>query len=402
MRLFFLAILVILLAGLILFGLGDTVISIAGTSIPAQTPNTNGIRLPSQHGAFYAEGRYWLFYYDTDEEISFKSSTDGESWSSATKIGDAALYGATFDVVFDGTYVHYIRNLDYLGGNDYLGIAYRRGIPQSDGSINWSAAEQTVLEDTEVANDMQLAVDSDGYAWIGYGGSDTPLYGYPTIIKSATSDGTWSTASGFPYTFFETDDWIVIPVSQTFGQVYCIVYRTHTSTEVIKGYQWDGDSWGSEEEATTSLLKNGSGNGYFGMLSAVAIEDDIHLAFTATSGGLKHVKRTSGSWGSESTIEGTLLGWDTSPVLTRRTNGDLVCCWLYCNGSHTIEKSYYKEYSEGTWDITATELTDEYDDKFVRLGSLQSYYEEMEWRFSLIYQVYDSGAYDIVHVIIDF
>ncbi len=398
MRLLFLAILVILLAGLILFGLGDTSISIAGTSTPAQTPSKTGIRLSSQHGAFYDAGRYWLFYYDIDGNLSFKSSTDGESWSSATTVDDLPLYGATFDAVFDGTYVHYVRNTYYSPPN-YYGIAYRRGIPQDDGSISWSAVEQIVLDNTEVANDMQLAVDSDGCVWIGYGGV-TASYGYPTVIKSSTNDETWATASGFPHTFFETIDWFVIPVPQTSGKVYCIVYRTGTSEEKILGYQWDGSSWGYREEATNSSLSNYSGDGYFGMLSAVAIEDDIHLAFTATSGGLKHVKRTSGSWGSESTIEETLLGWDTSPVLTRRTNGDLVCCWLYCNGSHTIEKSYYKEYSEETWDITATELTDEYDDKFVRLGSLQSYYEEMEGRFSLVYQVCDSGAYDIVHVII--
>jgi hypothetical protein len=251
---------------------------------------------------------------------------------------------------------------------------------------------------------MQLAVDSDGYVWIGYGGT-VPNFGYPTVIKSSTNDGTWSTASGFPYTFFTTDDWFVIPVPQTSGKMYCIVYRTTTSEEVIKGYQWDGYAWGTSEDATSSLLSNNSGfpiSGYFGMLSAVAVGDDIHLAFTTSDDKLKYVKRSSGTWSSESMIENTLTYWSSSPVLTKRLNGDLVCFWIHSDESTTT--SYYKECINDTWDTDATGLLIT-DLPTTYSCSLQSYYEEYagaQGQVVLVYQpVIAAGSpYDILHLVI--
>jgi len=383
--------------------LGNVVLADPLISTVAQSDTPYNIRLTSQHGAFYDAGRYWQLYIDDEQDICFKTSTDGEAWSSATEIGDAAYRGATYDVFFDGTYVHYVRNTA-LDSPDYKGIAYRRGTPQSDGSITWCEVEQTVLANTVIANDIQLAIDSNGYVWIGYAG-DQSNYGYPTVIKSSTNDGTWSTAAGFPYEFFDTeDDWFVIPVAQTSGKVYCIVYRSATSEEVIKGYQWDGDSWEAQQDATTSDLSNGSGSGYFGMLSAVGIGDDIHLAFRATAGGIKHVIRTSGSWGGESTIEATLLSTKSTPVLTKRLNGDLVCSWSYAIWDFPTGSDcwvYCKVYSDGSWDSSATEVLYS-EDSFEYPYNLQAYYEEYEGMngdFVFAYESTLSVPYNIIHVI---
>jgi len=389
-----LSILLIIACLVAVLPLGNAVLADALISTVAEAGSDVGIRLPSQHGAFYAEGRYWIFYLDTNDDLSYKTSTDGSSWSSATKIADLPYTaGAFFDVVYDGAYVHYVRNLDYDSG-EHLGIAYRRGAPQSDGSVTWSTVEQTALVDTEGAFDIQLAIDSNGYAWVGYGNDNI----HPTVIKSSTNDGTWSTAAGFPYTFFETTYWLVIPIAQTSGKVYCIVYRTLTSEDTIRGYQWDGSSWESQQVATSSLLSNPTGDGYYGMLSAVAINDDIHLVFMDSGEDIMYAARIAGSWGAEATVEDTIVADYSSPVLTKRISGDLICCWL-----HSDDKSYYKNYSEGSWDASATELTDESVNEFTSERCLQAYYEEYETgpAFVLVYQTGTSGllGYDIVHVI---
>lgn len=358
-------------------------------STPATTTSEWCLRLSSQHGAFYAAGRYWLFYIDaTEGDAYYKTSSDGENWSSATLLADIAHGGATFDVVFDGTYVHYIRNLSFSFPY-YRGLAYRRGTPQSDGSISWSAAEQTVYY-TTIAEDVQLAIDSGGYPWIGHSYS---TFRYPSITKSSTNDGTWSTASGFPHYFFFSSNWWVIPVPQTSGKMYCLVYQTEGSESTIRGYAWNGSTWGSQEVATSSLLSNGVGDGIFGMLSTVAIGDDIHLAFMASNDDIKYVKRV-GSWGSEETIEGTTCDVHRRPVLTKRTNNDLICYWL-----HNTDKAYYKKCVSGAWDGSPTELFDETADGFTLEYLLQSYYEELSGNIVLVYQTKTSSPYNIRHVI---
>jgi len=90
---------------------------------------------PFQRKSFYAAGRFWVFYSDGSNMV-YRTSTDSSSWSSATTVR-ACTYGFKFSIWFDGTYLHYAYS-------DVSAIYYRRETPNSDGTITWSAAEQTV------------------------------------------------------------------------------------------------------------------------------------------------------------------------------------------------------------------------------------------------------------------
>ena len=184
---------------------------------------------------------------------------------------------------------------------------------------------------------------------------------------------------------------------KTLGKVYCLIYRTDFSEEIIKGYAWDGDSWESQQDATTSGLSNIHGSGYFGMLSAVNDGDDIHLVFMDASGDIQHVIRSLGTWGSEVEVEGTTLAAYSSPVLTKKGSGHLICYWL-----HSDDWSYHKVYYDGSWDASATRLTDETSDTFTAEYNVQAYYEEYGDKICLLYQTGASANYDIVHAIVNY
>lgn len=161
-------------------------ISFAPVAIDATTDKyaTND---PKQWKTLFAAGLYWAFY-NTGSQIVFKTSSDGSTWSAATPVCPVSG-GYQFCIFFDGTYIHYARGSST--------IFYRRGIPQSNGTIAWSATEQQVATGIQVSTVVPMvAVDSGGFPWISVEGSGTTVAA--TIYKSSTNDGTWVTASGFP------------------------------------------------------------------------------------------------------------------------------------------------------------------------------------------------------------
>ena len=342
----------------------------ANESTVTTTSSHFGCRLPAQRSSFFCAGRFWVFYDDYSllgSDLKYKTSTDGSSWSSATTVASPLSgHAAVYDLVFDGAFVHYVMNPAKSGSN-YAGIRYRRGTPQSDGTISWSASEQTVLSDSSPANDIQLALDSGNYPWIGYATAQGT--GSPTVIKSANNDGTWSTASGFPHTFSGTD-YLVIPIALSDSKVCCLKYKTASGTtpsEIIRSILWNGSSWESEQEATSSHLKAKVEGGFYCQLCACGSGADVHLVFQSSTSIIKYVKRTGSSWGSETTIESSLLGAYSSPVISN--NGvDLYAFWLH------NERIYYKKYQGGSWDANATELFHE-TEGLTALYCNQCYYQ---------------------------
>lgn len=118
---------------------------------------------PVQRKSFYASGRHWVFYGD-GKNMVYKTSRDAENWSGATTVRPC-VQGYYFSVWFDGTCVHYAA----YPGTSGSPLVYRRGIPESSGSITWSAPEQTVVPG-KLGNQYKfpfVAVDSYGYPWIG-------------------------------------------------------------------------------------------------------------------------------------------------------------------------------------------------------------------------------------------
>ncbi|GAI10746.1 unnamed protein product, partial [marine sediment metagenome] len=271
----------------------------------------------------------------------WSTSVDGESWSPANIIrsGDA---GHKVSVWFDGTYLHYV----YMPLAEASPIYYRRGVPNTDGSITWSVDEQVVKsgEAGVMFVAVHIAVDSYGYPWITYLSINDVRR--PFVTKSSTNDGTWVTQDGFPYQVFPTTrdcDLNVVPL--TAGKVYVIVAYTNG---IIRGKLWTG-SWGPEESATVSRIPHGTA------FSTTAINDDVHVVFLTTANDIIHVERTYGvGWSSEVVVQPSVSG-GSYPIISHDIS-ELYCFWAH---SPVTDHVYYKKCVEGVWDATPTDWIDD-------------------------------------------
>ncbi len=330
--------------------LEDPVVVQASTVIGTSTISS-ATQYPNQRKTFYAAGLHWVWYVD-GTNFGYRTSADGATWSSFTSVGavnGGAAYGYSGSACFDGTYVHYVR-FTYPTGTNY--IYYRRGTPVSDGSITWNAAEQLVITNPGNYNYLapMIAIDSNGYAWIGMyrsvsAASTTYL---PLVFKNANNNGTWSTASGFPYALSATNDttWRVSILPLTGGKVYAIYSR---DGQPGKGKLWNGSTWGSEE---TTMADAELGYGH----SAVANGDDIYLVYlnNTLATGIMYNKRigSTGLWGTEAAVQAS-AATAMVPVLSMDpATNNLYCFWA---GAPTAVHIYYKKCVNGTWDTNPTD-----------------------------------------------
>lgn len=350
--------------------------STVGTSI------TNLAVIPFlQRKAFYANGCFWVFYSD-GTNIVYRTSTDGSSWSSPTVL-KAGIYGRYFGVWFDGTYLHYAHALE----SSSYGLYYRRGTPNSDGIITWSAPEQTVHQASGTYYYYpQICVDSGGYAWIAVRRYPT---GYePVIFKNANNDGTWSTASGFPYTLESGVNRPpkVIPLT---NQKIVVFWMSGTSN-VLRAKLWSGSSWEATENATSSNLQSASS------FSPVNEGDDIHLVFLKqTTYDVVYQKRTYGSgWGSEETIQSSTISSSFPQLAKNPVNNDLYCFWA---GFPTADHIYYKKRSGTTWNVDPTDWIDESTEHLTFNNFLISYYQSYTAKIAVIYVRKTGSPYDVRH-----
>ena len=158
--------------------------STIGTSSSSNAPYRS-----FQRKSFYANGLFWVFYSDGTNMV-YRTSSDGSTWSSASTVR-ASGDGTQFSTYFDGTYISYAMLPTYSGSDT---IYYRRGAPNSDGTITWSASEQTVGT-SSYTTAVSIGVDSSGYPYIAYR-AQSPRYCF--VTKSSTNNGAWTTASGYP------------------------------------------------------------------------------------------------------------------------------------------------------------------------------------------------------------
>jgi hypothetical protein len=362
--------------------------SVVGTS------TTNLATLyPFQRKSFYANGRFWVFYSDGTNMV-YSTSTDGSTWSSATTVR-AATSGGQFSVWFDGTYLHYA----YAAASR---IYYRRGTPNSDGTITWSADEQTVSTAYNKADYPMVSVDSNGYAWIGYADKSGITY-FPYVIKSGNNDGTWGTTpSGFPYLLGSTDSsyWKVSVIPLTSGKMLAI-YAYNGVTVYAK--RWDGSTWGTEV-TTTSAISDGSYH------SAVAQGDNVHLTFLKYSTyDIIYVKYTyaSNSFGTETTLVAGATS-TSAPVISidPSTNDLYVFAATTTTGTPsgwTANHIYYKKYtaSTGQWG-SWTDWIDESTEVLTGSNRLACFYQAYGNYIGLLYETKTASPYNVKFAYLSF
>jgi hypothetical protein len=291
-------------------------------SIVGSSTTTYATLYPYQRKTFYAQGRRWVFYSD-GSNIVYRTSTDGLTWTSAVTVRSGG-FGNGFSIWFDGTYLHYA----WAWASS---LYYRRGMPNSDGSITWSAPEQTIPF-TSVAY-PSIAVDSNGYAWICYVDFSN---GCPYVIKSGNNDGTWGTTPPqFPYQLATGDyGWQAVVVPLVGGKMF-IGYGYRGST--FKAKTWTGSTWNTEVQ-TSSAIQSGQ---YIG---AIAENDEVHVVFLkATSYDIIYANYSyvSNSFVSEITLKATASS-TSAPVIGR--NPDTNDLYIFWAGSPSASHIYYRRY----------------------------------------------------------
>jgi hypothetical protein len=313
----------------------------------------------------------------------YATSTDGSTWSAATV--RACTSGYTFSVWFNGTYLHYA----YASASS---IYYRRGTPNSDGTITWSANEQTVSTTYNKAYYPMVSVDSYGYVWIGYVDCDGTNY-YPYVIKSQYNNGTFGTGTITQFSTSTSPYWRVSVVPLTDGKMLA-VYAKNSAT--VKAKKWDGSAWGTEV-ATISAIYNGQ---YY---LAVAQGDDVHLTFLKSTGyDILYVKYTysSNSFGTQTTLQAGATT-TSAPVLSidTATNDLYVFAATKTTGTPsgwTANHIYYVKYtaSSDTWG-SWTDWIDESTEVLTYADRLTCFYKAYGSNIGLVYETKTASPYNV-------
>ncbi|MCK4698293.1 MAG: DUF2341 domain-containing protein [Dehalococcoidia bacterium] len=273
-------------------------------SVPSTTVNgpnfvvaagIDSLEYPFLRKTWYANGRHWTFYVDNNQ-FRYMSSTDGITWDGPV---DIRATGGEDDGWQVGT---------YLDDNGYFYYAYwwvngvplvfRRGFLESNGTITWSAAEQTATPVPAFGNYYpSICVDDGGYPWITYSNSYLGGEVEGMVTKSSTNDGTWVTAPNYPAQ-------LVAPIASTVtgsivamtgGQVF--VVRVRASNPNLQGWLCDASGPGAlQEKAIGANIDWQSFNH-----TLVSIGDTAWTAVMTRTGGILSgiyvVKYQSGSWG---------------------------------------------------------------------------------------------------------
>ena len=263
----------------------------------------------NQNHIICASGLFWAFYCN-DTHMICKTTSDFVTWSDKMSIRPS-IRAYYFDILFDGTYLHYVwGNGAYPQDRFY----YRRGIPQSDGTISWSAAEQEAAPHCGTSPVMD--VDSAGRIWFVYqqgktGGGTHRFY----VTKNNNIDGTWSTASGYPLELSEVN----LPgrnriqgsiCALTDGKMYAVwawQNKSSGTTSPVYGKLYNGIGWGPRETVSSRNVTCLAGNS----VSVDAINDDVITVYPAKQGnktqiGFNYRNYTLGSWGLDENVSSIL------------------------------------------------------------------------------------------------
>jgi len=364
-----------------------------------------GALLANQRKSFYAQGRYWVFFADTSSGyLSFKSSTDGATWSTASvAVGEFTVEDyndSQFCVTFDGVYLHLT-----TGRRDYK-LAYKMGTPNSNGTITWNSAgtQEAIGEAIEgkLYTAPFITTDSDGYPWVFVGTCDVSDLNVQ-IFRSTTKNGTWTPAAGYPKELAWGTFWqrgIALPLDN--GDMYFIAGRrgnalfVYNGAEQLKGMKYTAstDTFGAPDSITTTSMDYIGDANYdpFALFSAVSWGGDVYLVFTNSDGELKFQKYTSATdiWSSEETLA-TGLARRTAPALTvHDVDGKLYAFWI--DGNYI----YYKARSTaGVWDGTATVA--KYENTIGNTANINTWEHSVEGKTAVTYRTTDTTEVGFIH-----
>lgn len=361
------------------------------------------VQIANQRKSFYAQGRYWVFFVDTNEYLSYKTSTDGQTFGSANIANGAFTIedsnDSQFCVAFDGTNVHLV-----TGRRDHK-LAYRMGEPQPSGIVSWDADGLQETIGTAVAGKLYTApyitVDASGYPWVLVGTCDESNLNVQ-IFRSSTKDGTFTTAAGYPKTPF-TDIgklfWqrgIILPFDN--GDMYFISgkrsldsgYFNYNGYNKLKGlkYTSGNNTFSAPVDITTTEMDyiGDVNSAPYALFSATSWGDYGYLAFTNTNNELKFLvyNNQTGTWSSETTIE-TGLPRRTAPAITvHDVDGRVYLFWIE---GRTL---YYEWRSAvGVWSGTPTAIITE--NLMNNVANINTWEHSVEGKTAIMYRTQEDS-----------
>jgi hypothetical protein len=302
------------------------------------TSANNGwaVNYPKQRKVFHMSGLIWVFYSDGTHGV-FRTSADGVTWSAPTMFGEGGHFGHRFGGWFDGVYFHYALCTSALGADVY----YRRGKPNHDGTITWSAPLQVVHDTPQDMNAMypKIIVDANGCPWISfmqlvYQVPNTPPY-YATVLKAATNDGTWTTAPNFPFTLVhKTVEGYPDPVGAPLSNGKTLwFYNTYVDEQYVYAARgWNGTAWEDEQV----VVSPGSPYSFF---NVVGDGDDVHVVHG--NGTIIYQKRAhDGSWSQPFKVGSNASGHSS---ITRVGPDHVIVTWLDLSNNSV----QFRELAEG-------------------------------------------------------
>lgn len=257
----------------------------------------------------------------------WKTSLDGATWGAATQLGsEMGNKTAHITVYFDGVSFHYaLSPMSYAPGNK---VFYRKGTPNTDGTITWAAAEQLVTTiDNLPLTVSGIVTDSNGYPWIVW---DSQIWAY--VYGSTTKNGIWTNGPQKNLGAGSLVGWASFIVALSSGKLYAGTTEINSST--CRGYLYNGATWEAVETITTNY-KIAAEN-----YSGVSIADNtIYFSYSSQDNtGIKcAIRSPAGVW-SQTTINALDLQTSLSLV------GTLIYAFYF---SITTDLVYYKKYDNG-------------------------------------------------------
>ncbi|MFH2112437.1 MAG: RHS repeat-associated core domain-containing protein [Candidatus Bathyarchaeota archaeon] len=317
---------------------------------------------------FNAEGRTWVFVYYSDI-LRFYSSTDQETWSTATQVPGSNYY-AYWNLYFDGEYVHLV----FSKGQDSTDVYYMRGNPNGDGTITWSGFNKAYDTGSLRAYRPSITV-TDNYVWICFDYRAAESNKDPYVTCSSNMNGGWTTRTGFPT---KMDDCI----RNVYGKLTPLsndkVYFAYSDRAAIEGYLWNGASW-SSKEAIDSV-----GSYCTFDLASWGYDVWLFVSYGLTSNSWSKVRMrtyTSGSWNSGTNVAWTYANqWASMQLSKGPAYGTLYAFW---QSQVTPYGIYYKYLDGATWGPeTQLEADSTADSPY---GTVSSSDETYEGKTSLVY-----------------
>lgn len=283
----------------------------------------------AQRQTAYSQGRHWVFY-PVQEEIRVVSSVDGETWTAADSAFTAgvsspseALRSSRFAVATHQNEVHVAHapfKLDTPFG-------YHKGTLQSDGTITWSSPAEVIPPSSTVYwRTPNIAVDASGNVLLTYNPTEDPaglqccLHQHLRGKYGDTTDGSWTTASGWPQSLAAANRlwaWNHVPLAD--GSIYAF-YCNANGPATCKGRSLTSEILGPEEDLSAHF------NDWTGH-TAVAWSNEVHIAM-ASAGKLHIVSRIDGAWSSSDVPLSDAAV--VAPQITQLDpdTGDLAVSWL--------------------------------------------------------------------------